>query len=220
MATLFRISIIIGIAATLSGCSDGWCWPFECSASKSSSGVVDDSANTTSTTSTTDTASTGSTSTSSATSTSGAVTPPAAPGAFDLSKAKLLHADVRNWEETPLRVTISGNQICMYFDRTGWATHKIRHTSGTKDIYVDANPWIFANFNGQWVGGTFEWMTPTTTCRTVSKVDGAHVKRCPMCGSWKPKSGETVYIMVSATARFAQHINTKKRTSVEKVVWP
>ena len=219
MATLFRISIIIGIAATLSGCSDGWCWPFECSASKSSSGVVDDSANTTST-STTDTASTASSSSSSTASTSGAVTQPAAPGAFDLSTAKLLHADVRNWAETPLQVTISGNQICMYFDRTGWATHKIRHTSGTKDIYVDANPWIFANFNGQWVGGTFEWMTPTTNCRTVSKVDGAHVKRAPMSGSWKPKSGETVYIMVSATARFAQHINTKKRTSVEKVVWP
>ena len=219
MATLFRISIIIGIAATLSGCSDAWCWPFECSASKSSSGVVDDSANTTST-STTDTASTASSSSSATASTSGAVTQPVAPGAFDLSTAKLLHADVRNWAETPLRVTISGNQICMYFDRTGWATHKIRHTSGTKDIYVDANPWIFANFNGQWVGGTFEWMTPTTTCRTVSKVDGAHVKRAPMSGSWKPKSGETVYIMVSATARFAQHIKTLKRTSVVKVTWP
>ena len=29
----------------LSGCSDVWCWPFDCSSSKSSSGVVDDSAN-------------------------------------------------------------------------------------------------------------------------------------------------------------------------------
>jgi hypothetical protein len=38
-----RASILLSMLL-LSGCSDGWCWPFECSSSKSSSGVVDDSA--------------------------------------------------------------------------------------------------------------------------------------------------------------------------------
>jgi hypothetical protein len=39
-----RASVLLAILL-LSGCSDGWCWPFECSSSKSSSGVVDDSTN-------------------------------------------------------------------------------------------------------------------------------------------------------------------------------
>ena len=46
---LIRAGVLMAIALPLSGCSDGWCWPFDCTASKSSSGVVDDSANTTTT---------------------------------------------------------------------------------------------------------------------------------------------------------------------------
>ncbi|MED5533038.1 MAG: hypothetical protein VX411_02905, partial [Pseudomonadota bacterium] len=52
---LIRVGVLMAIALPLSGCSDGWCWPFDCTAGKSSSGVVDDSANTTTTTTTEDT---------------------------------------------------------------------------------------------------------------------------------------------------------------------
>tara|TARA_Y100001934_G_scaffold90489_2_gene112053 strand:- start:441 stop:1001 length:561 start_codon:yes stop_codon:yes gene_type:complete len=44
MKILIRLSILLAIAAPLSGCSDVWCWPFECGGSTSSSGAVDDSA--------------------------------------------------------------------------------------------------------------------------------------------------------------------------------
>ena len=44
MKFFVRASILLSMLL-LSGCSDGWCWPFDCSSSKSSSGVVDDSAN-------------------------------------------------------------------------------------------------------------------------------------------------------------------------------
>jgi hypothetical protein len=37
-----RASILLSMLL-LSGCSDAWCWPFDCSSSASSSGVVDDS---------------------------------------------------------------------------------------------------------------------------------------------------------------------------------
>jgi hypothetical protein len=36
-----RASVLLSMLL-LSGCSDVWCWPFDCSSSKSSSGVVDD----------------------------------------------------------------------------------------------------------------------------------------------------------------------------------
>ena len=94
MKILARIGVLLAIALPLSGCSDGWCWPFDCSASKSSSGVVDDSANTTSTTTTT---------TDTSTSTTSATTATLAPNTneqFDLSKVTWLHTNVSNWPVT------------------------------------------------------------------------------------------------------------------------
>ena len=41
MKFFVRASVLLSMLL-LSGCSDVWCWPFDCSSSKSSSGVVDD----------------------------------------------------------------------------------------------------------------------------------------------------------------------------------
>ncbi|MAF07236.1 MAG: hypothetical protein CL389_05190 [Acidiferrobacteraceae bacterium] len=127
-----------------------------------------------------------------------------------------------NWPVTStLKVSISASgKVCLNFaDTTNWPTRTIKHTSGTKNVEVNANPWVFAYINGQWHGGTWEWMTPGGTCTRGKVVSGDHVKKSPM-RSWDPKKGETLYFMVSALARFAGHVNHKARTDLVKVVWP
>ena len=212
MKVLIKLVALLTILASVGGCTEDWCWPFDCSSSKSSSGVVDDSSNTTATTTSTSTSTT--TDTTSSTSST--------PSNFDLSSVKWLHTNVSGWPVTSsLRVSISNGNICFSFaDASIWPTTTIRHTSGTRDIEVNANPWVFAYESGQWIGGTFEWMTPTGTCKPTYTVAGDHVKRAPLNGTWAPSSGDTLYFMVSALARFPSITNTQARTDVVKVTWP
>ena len=219
MKILARIGVLLAIALPLSGCSDGWCWPFDCSASKSSSGVVDDSANTTSTA---DTSTTTTTDTSASTATAITTTSSSSSAeAFDLSKVTWLHTDVSNWPVTHnLTVNIGGGSICLEFGGTStWPTAIIRHTAGTHDIKVNANPWVFVWRNGRWYGGTWEWMVPNGTCKNLSSVEGGHIKQ-PGLVDWDPVSGETYYFMVSSIARGANLNNYQARTNVVSVVWP
>ncbi|MDP7563382.1 MAG: hypothetical protein QF841_02750, partial [Arenicellales bacterium] len=54
-----QLQLVLVLAATLSlsGCSDVWCWPFECGSEKTSSAVADDSKADTSTDDSADTSS-------------------------------------------------------------------------------------------------------------------------------------------------------------------
>ena len=211
MKILIRLGVLLAIAAPLSGCSDGWCWPFECSASKSSSGVVDDSANTTTTTDT----STADTSTTTTT------LPPNSNQQFDISKVTWLHTNVSNWPVTHnLTVNIGGGLICMEFGGSStWPSAEIPHRSGAYMIKVNANPWVFVYRNGRWYGGTWEWMVPNGTCKNLSSVEGGHIKQ-PGLVDWDPVSGETYYFMVSSIARGANLNNYQARTNIVPVVWP
>ena len=221
MKILARIGVLLAIALPLSGCSDGWCWPFDCSASKSSSGVVDDSANTTSTA---DTSTTTTTTTDTSASTATASTATSAPNSneqFDLSKVTWLHTNVSNWPVTHnLTVNLGAGTICMEWGGTStWPTATIRHTAGTHNIKVNANPWVFVWRNGRWYGGTWEWMAPNGNCKPMRVVEGGHIKRPPLT-NWTPASGETLYFMVSSIARGANLNNYQARTNVVSVVWP
>jgi len=214
---LFRIGVLMAIALPLSGCSDAWCWPFDCTASKSSSGVVDDSADTTTTADT-------STTTTSSGATEVANTAPVTPGGpqeFALSKVTWLHTDVSNWPVThDLKVNIGAGLICMEFGGSAtWPTASIPHRSGAYNIKVNANPWVFVYRNGRWYGGTWEWMVPNGTCKNLSSVEGGHIKQ-PGLVDWDPVSGETYYFMVSSIARGANLNNYHARTNVVPVVWP
>ena len=216
MKILARIGVLLAIALPLSGCSDGWCWPFECSASKSSSGVVDDSANTTSTTTTTtDTSTSTATATTTTSSSSSAE-------AFDLSKVTWLHTDVSNWPVThDLKVNIGAGLICMEFGgTTTWPSAEIDHRSGAYKIKVNANPWVFVWRNGRWYGGTWEWMTPNGNCKPMRVVEGGHIKQPGLADWGGPVSGETYYFMVSSIARGANLNNYQARTNAVSVIWP
>ena len=214
---LFRVGVLMAIALPLSGCSDGWCWPFDCTTSKSSSGVVDDSANTTTTA---DTSTTTTTDTSTTTTTATPL-PSNSNQQFDLSKVTWLHTNVSNWPVThDLKVNIGAGLICMEFGGSAtWPTASIPHRSGAYNIEVNANPWVFVWRNGRWYGGTWEWMVPNGTCKNLSSVEGGHIKQ-PGLIDWNPVSGETYYIMVSSIARGANLNNYQARTNVVAVVWP
>ena len=214
---LFRVGVLMAIALPLSGCSDGWCWPFDCTTSKSSSGVVDDSANTTTTA---DTSTTTTTDTSTTTTTATPL-PSNSNQQFDLSKVTWLHTNVSNWPVThDLKVNIGAGLICMEFGGSAtWPTASIPHRSGAYNIEVNANPWVFVWRNGRWYGGTWEWMVPNGTCKNKSSVEGGHIKQ-PGLIDWNPVSGETYHFMVSSIARGANLNNYQARTNVVAVVWP
>jgi len=197
MKILARIGVLLAIALPLSGCSDVWCWPFECSSSNSSSGVVDDDTTTT-------------------------IPPDDSNDSLDLSKVTWLHTDVSEWPVTHnLKVNIGAGTICMEWGGTStWPTATIRHTDGTRDIKVNANPWVFAWRNGRWYGGTWEWMTPNGNCKPMRVVEGGHIKQPGLADWGGPVSGQTYYFMVSSIARGANLSNYKARTNVVSVVWP
>ena len=140
---------------------------------------------------------------------------------FALSKVNWLHTNVSSWPVTHnLTVNLGGGTICMEWGGTStWPTATIRHTDGTRDIKVNANPWVFVWRNGAWYGGTWEWMTPNGNCKPMRVVEGGHIKRPPLT-NWTPASGETLYFMVSSLARAGNMNNYQARTNVVRVVWP
>ena len=109
MKFFVRASVLFSMLL-LSGCSDVWCWPFDCSSSKSSSGVVDDNSDTE--TELTE---------------------------FNLDKVTWLHTNVSSWPVTnTLKVSTGGGVICMNVDgRQSWPTVGIPHHSGTKNVEVN-----------------------------------------------------------------------------------
>lgn len=145
----------------------------------------------------------------------------AATDSFDLSKVTWLHTKVANWPKTStLKVTIRGGNICLnHKDKNSWPSISIPHTSGSKMVKVNANPWVFVKKGGKWYGGTWEWMATGSVCKPKKSVAGDHIKQSPL-RSWRPKSGETLYFMVSALARSGKKNNFAARTNVVKVVWP
>ncbi len=197
MKFFVRASVLLSMLL-LSGCSDVWCWPFDCSSSKSSSGVVDDS--------------------DSDDSDSDDTTTDPNPTEFNLDKVTWLHTNVSSWPVTnTLKVSTGGGVICMNVDgRQSWPTVGIPHHSGTKNVEVNANGWIFAYHNGKWYGATWEWWAPNTTCKPMHEMAP---RKAPPLNTWEPASGEVFYVMMSGLARGSER-NVSKRTNIVKIVWP
>ena len=141
----------------------------------------------------------------------------------ELSQVRWLHTDVSNWPvTTTLSVTLGGGRICMEYDKKDvWPSVEIRHTSGERNIDVVANPWVFLEYQGQWYAGTWEWLVVGATCKNQSSVAGDHIKKpefIPL--DWRPTSGQRLYIMVSALARFPQIANIQERSQIVEIIWP
>ena len=144
------------------------------------------------------------------------------PPPLDLNNVNWLHTNVKDWEETcTLNVSFPRHGVIrLAFDDThNWPATTIKHTSGTKDIQVNANPWVFVYKNGQWHAGTWEWLVVGGIEKNAKSLAGDHIKQPPL-QDWRPKHGETVYIMVSALARHGGDVNKRARTNIVKVQWP
>ena len=201
--TLLRVGVLLVLVVPLSGCSDFWCWPFDCSASKSSSGVEDSTSTTSTTTAPTD----------------------GGPPALDFNKnvVWLEGAVVADWPETH-KLTVSFPQdwfICLNWGGTDtWPSAEIMHTSGTKTIKVNANPWVFVWHDNKWYGSTWEWLAPGNPCKAASAVAGDHIKKNPL-KDWDGAEGEVVYFMVSSVIRHNNNrTNYQARTDAVRIVLP
>ncbi len=144
---------------------------------------------------------------------------PPQPPPLDLSKVVWLHTNVSGWKKTAnlKSVTFKGGQICLNHDKAGvWSNNKIN------SVTVNANPWVFVWHNSKWYGATWEWMRPNQTCKNKSSVAGDHIKKKPFdaASGWKPKSGQTLYFLVSGLARMSSITNVKERSKPVKVTWP
>ena len=214
----FNLTIlIVGSTLLLAGCSDNWCWPFDCESSSSGVETPDTVATTATANPVTETQTTNAVA---ETDTASTVATGTTATDFDLSRATFLHTDVSGWSQTTtLSVELSANQICLYYDKTNsWPSVAIDHTSGTRKINVNANPWVFVNRGGQWYGGTFEWLVVGNQCRGKSTVNGDHIKRAPLT-NWSPSVGEELYFMIAGLSRFAAIGNVQERSQPVKVIW-
>jgi hypothetical protein len=138
--------------------------------------------------------------------------PPATPEPIDLAQVTWLHTNVSGWAVTSRisSASIEDPPIC------------IRHTKAgqwpVKDG-LEGNPWIFVNVDGRWYAATYEWLRPDQTCKGIHRDNiGDHIGRPPL-SSWRPRSGETVGLMVSARARTGSD-TVRERSNIVMVQWP
>ncbi|HEY8550040.1 MAG TPA: Ig-like domain-containing protein [Vicinamibacterales bacterium] len=131
---------------------------------------------------------------------------------IDLSQVVWLHTNVSNWRVTSqiTAVSIGDPPICISHTKAGrWPVRD----------GVEGNPWIFVNRNGTWYAATYEWLRPGQTCKNISASNiGGHIKKPPL-ENWRPRSGETVGLMVSALARSGQQ-TVAERSNIVLVRWP
>lgn len=124
-----------------------------------------------------------------------------------------LHTNVSDWDETArLDASVGGGVINMPYDKAGaW-----RAVNG-----LNANPWVFVNYGGQWYAATFEYFRHGQTSKPVGVLNGAlgdHIQVAPL-NKWRPRSGERIGLMVSGLAR-AQQRNVRERSNIVMVTWP
>lgn len=136
---------------------------------------------------------------------------------IDLSTVTWLDTNVSDWAQTSTitRVNIGSPPIGIEHTKAGqWPSI----TAG--GTVVEGNPWIFANIDGEWIAATYEWLRPGQTEKEISAENiGAHIKKPPLDG-WRPKSGDTVGLMVSTPARLGPEGPINERSNVVLVTWP
>ena len=142
---------------------------------------------------------------------------------FNLDQVEWLHTNVSQWPVTTmLSVSFQGGNICLEYDKKNtWPAVAIPHSSGMGNVDVVANPWVFIEHENQWYAGTWEWLAVNSTCKSMTSVAGDHIKRSPFLEmDWRPRSGERLFFMVSALARFSDVANVQERSQIVEVIWP
>ena len=148
-----------------------------------------------------------------------APTPPSPTGAdeIDLNQVIWLHHDVSGWAQTSTITGITHDDPPICIEHTMAGAWPVIDDGGT---IIEGNPWVFARINGQWYAGTYEWLRPGQTCKSIDADNiGEHIKVSPL-DSWHPQSGEEVCFMVSTSARFGPEGPKNERSNVVRFIWP
>jgi len=83
------------------------------------------------------------------------------------------------------------------------------------------NWWIIAKCNdGKWYAATMEWLGVGKTVMTNPGFDGGDDIHGCIGREWRPRSGETAYLMLSTHARSGVYNNNKQRSNIVKVSMP
>ena len=133
-----------------------------------------------------------------------------------------LHTNVTNWAVTS-RITgvrITSHQICVFHTAAGqWPQSTSVFEDGAP---IEGNIWIFGFVNGQWHGATWDWLRPGQECKsaTAEELGSEQIRIPPLDGSWVPRSGDTVGVMMSTIARFGSVDGNTQRTNIARVTWP
>jgi len=136
---------------------------------------------------------------------------------------KFVHENVSSWAVTSkINVIVNGPLLTLDYDKkTTWASKSSSLCTG-----CNANPWVIANFDGQWWAGTYEWFRFGQTTKDWTKVlEGGHIKGGPFGfsrSSWQPKNGEVYGFMVTGLARFPANLspaNVRERTNIQLYKW-
>ncbi len=89
-------------------------------------------------------------------------------------------------------------------------------------VQVEGNQWYFARINGQWYGGSGEWLRKGQTCKSGQYTENIGPDGTwggPM-DTWRPRVGELVGYLVSTPARDWPNFKTlDERSNVVLVPW-
>jgi len=142
----------------------------------------------------------------------------AAPGGLPVSLSQVvwLHTDVSDWRQTAnlAEVYIQGDLIHLNYNKS-----KSWPAVSYQGARVNANAWIFVEKGGTWYAGTWEWLRPGQTAKSVRAVRGDHIKASPL-SNFVPRSGTQYGFMVSGLARTSDLHNVAERSNVVMFTWP
>ena len=139
---------------------------------------------------------------------------------FDMNEVKWLNTNVSKWKETSklTNVSISLNRTNIKHSHNEiWKAVTLGKDSNGKDVWVNANAWIFVEIKGTWYASTFEYMRPKQVRKDLGyRLIPKHTK-APHIKDFQLMHGDIVYVMMSGLARNPKHKSIQERSNVLKV---
>ena len=136
---------------------------------------------------------------------------------FDVRQIdRWLHANMTSWRQTGriLSVNTGGSQTCIDHDK-----HNIWRGKEIFGAVSEGNHWIvFKSSDGKWIAAAYSWYRPGQACKDVNAGNmGTHIGVSPYT-SYRPKTGEMIYMAASTPARSTDR-TSNEYTDFVAVFW-
>ena len=136
--------------------------------------------------------------------------------------------NVGPWEVAATLTSVTQSKYLLCMDSTKKNSWPKGVTPG-KGVTVNANMWAIAQKGGIWYAGIIEWMVPGGVCKPLGSGPGGPTLLQAMATHWffpplkghVPKSGDTLYVFLSALAwpgMLGPFPNAMERTNIVKIV--